>query len=220
MADRPRPEPSEPRPNRRARLASVAPGLGAAATLAALGVLGWSAVTTASARIAGSTGSGGSLLQAASVSLQRDTSAGGGGGSGGGALSSDLLVDADGLYPGVTVERCLPVRYAGSLDDVPLVLSARISGGTGLERYLDTAVDVGTGADPACGDFAPASADGTWGGTLAALASTHPRYERGLELAGLGDGQAVTVRFRFEVLADDGAQGRSTAVHLRFEVRP
>lgn len=217
MADRPRPEPSEPRPNRRARLGSAAPGLGAAATLAALGVLGWSAVTTASARIAGSTSSGGSLLQAASVSLQRNPPAGGGGGS---ALSSDLLVDADGLYPGVVVERCLPVRYAGSLDDVPLVLSARISGGTGLERYLDTAVDVGTGDDPACGDFAPTPADGTWGGTLAALASTHPRYERGLELAGLGDGQAVTVRFRFEVLADDGAQGRSTAVHLRFEVRP
>lgn len=216
MADRPRPEPSEPRPSRRARLGLVAPGLGAAATLAALGVLAWSAVNTASARIAGSTESGGSLLQAASVSLQRDTS---GGGSGGG-LSSELLVDADGLYPGMVVERCLPVRYAGSLDDVPLVLSARISGGSGLERYLDTVVEVGTGADPACGDFAPAPAATPWSGTLAALASNHPRYERGLDLAGLSDGQAVTVRFRFDVASDDGAQGRSTAVHLRFEVRP
>ncbi len=216
MADRPRPEPSEPRPSRRARLGPVAPGLGAAATLAALGVLGWSALTTASARIAGSTESGGSLLQAASVSLQRDTS---GGGSGSG-LSSELLIDADGLYPGVVVERCLPVRYAGSLDDVPLVLSARISGGTGLERYLNTAVGVGTGADPACGDFAPTPASTAWTGTLAGLASNHPRYERGLDLAGLSDGQAVTVRFRLEVTSDDGAQGRSTAVHLRFEVRP
>lgn len=219
MADRPRPEPSEPRPSRRARLGSVAPGLGAAATLAALGVLSWSAVTTASARIAGSTESGGSLLQAASVSLQRDTSGSGSGGSGGG-LASELLVDADGLYPGVVVERCLPVRYAGSLDDVPLVLSARISSGTGLERYLDTAVDVGTGADPACGDFAPTPAGRAWSGTLAALASDHPRYERGLDLAGLGDGQGVTLHFRFQVTSDDGAQGRSTAVHLRFEVRP
>ncbi len=218
MADRPRPEPSEPRPSRRARLGLVAPGLGAAVTLAAVGVLAWSAVSTASARIAGSTESGGSLLQAAAVSLQRATS--GDGGEDGGALSSDLLVDADGLYPGVVVERCLPVRYAGSLDGVPLVLSARISSGSGLERYLDTAVAVGTGTDPACGDFAPTPADNAWGGTLAALASTHPRYERGLELAALSDGQAVTVRFRFEVLPDDGAQGRSTAIHLRFEVRP
>lgn len=216
MADRPRPEPSEPRPDRRARLGPVASGLGAAATLAALGLLGWSAVTTASARIAGSTGSGGSLLQAASVALERDD-------AGGGGLASELLVDADALYPGVVVERCLPVRYSGSLDDVPLVLSARISGGTGLERYLDTAVTVGTGADTTCADFTPATGPGTgtaWAGTLASLASSHPRYERGLRLAPLADGQAVTVRFRFEVLSDDGAQGRSTAVRLRFEVRP
>ena len=215
MADRPRPEPSEPRPNRRARLGSVAPGLGAAATLAALGVLGWSAATTASARIAGSTDSSGSLLRAATVSLQRD-------GSGGGALASELLVDAVGLYPGVAVERCLAVRYDGSLDDIPLVLSARIPSGTGLDRYLDTAVTVGTGADPACADFVPVAGAGAepWAGTLADLASAHPRFEQGLTLARLTDGRAVTVRFRFEVEPDDRAQGRSTAVRLRFEVRP
>ncbi len=213
MADRPRPEPSEPRPDRRARLGSVAPGLGAAATLAALGVLGWSAATTASARIAGSTDSPGSLLQAASVSLQRD-------GSAAGALASELLVDADGLYPGVVVERCLAVRYAGSLDDVPLVLSASIPSGTGLEQYLDTSVAVGSGADPACTDFAAGRAADPWAGTLADLASAHPRYERGLALIPLADGQAVTLRFRFEVRSDDRAQGRTTAVRLRFEVRP
>jgi len=197
-------------------LGTVAPGLGAAVTLGALGLLAWSAATTASARIAGSTESGGSLLQAASVSLERNDEAGG-------RLASELLVDAEGLYPGVVVERCLPVRYSGSLDDVPLVLSARISAGTGLDRYLDTAVAVGTGTDPECADFAPgrgAGADPAWAGTLAALVSDHPRYERGLGLARLADGQAVTVRFRFEVRSDDGAQGRSTDVRLRFEVRP
>lgn len=215
MADRPRPEPSEPCPDRRARLGSVAPGLGAAVTLAALSLLAWSAATTASARISGGTESGGSLLQAASLSLQR-------GGAASGSLASELLVDVDGLYPGVVVERCLPVRYSGSLDDVPLVLSARISAGTGLERYLDTAVAVGTGADPACTDFAPGTGPGSapWAGSLATLASSHPRYERGLSLALLTDGQTVTVRFRFEVRSDDGAQGRSTAVNVRFEVRP
>ncbi|MEZ5410631.1 MAG: hypothetical protein R2761_21570 [Acidimicrobiales bacterium] len=198
-------------------MGSVAPGLGAAATLAALGLLGWSAATTASARIAGSTDAAGSLLQAASVSLERDGSAPGGG------LASDLLVDAHGLFPGVVVERCLPVRYSGSLDDVPLVLSARITGGTGLERYVDTVVTVGTGTDPDCADFSNRSGPGSataWTGTLAALTSGHPGYERGLDLARLADGQAVTIRFRFELQPDDGAQGRSAAVHLRFEVRP
>ncbi len=217
MADRPGPEPSEPCPNRRARLGPVAPALGAVVTLAALAVLGWSAATTASARIAGSTESTGSLLQAASVSLQRD-------GSGGDrALAAELLVDTRGLYPGVVVERCLAVRYQGSLDGrVPLVLSARIPSGTGLDRYLDTAVSVGTGADPACADFTAGTGPAAepWAGTLADLASAHPRYERGLALAGLVDGQAVTVRFRFEVQPDNQAQGRSTAVRLRFEVRP
>ena len=217
MADRPRLQTDETRPSRRARLGPVASGTGAVATLAALGVLGWSAATTASARIAGSTESAGSLLQAASLALERAD------GGDGGRLSSDLLVDASGLYPGVTVERCLPVRYSGSLDGVPLVLSASVTGGTGLEGYLDTEVTTGTGTDPACTDFTPAVAGASsplWTGTLAALASAHPRYGTGLELAHLDDDTTVTARFRFEVRADNGAQGRSTAVRLRFEVRP
>lgn len=118
------------------------------------------------------------------------------------------------------MERCLPVRYEGSLDDVPLVLSARISGGSGLERYLDTAVATGRGNDPACTDFTPDAGADRFGGTLADLATGHPRYEQGLNLVPLGDGQETTVRFRFEVRSDNAAQGRSTAVRLRFEVRP
>jgi hypothetical protein len=202
----------------RARVGSVALGVGTAVAAGAVLVLVYAGVTTASARIAGNTDNRASLLAAAAVALEADPTASG-------QASTDLLVDADGLYPGLVVERCLPVRYTGSLSLVAVVLSARVRGGTGpggtgLERYLDTTIEVGQGQQADCGDFSPAGTGPTFTGTLGSLAAQHPSYEQGLTLFQASTGEPVTVRFRFEVLADNAAQGRSTDLTFRFEVRP
>ena len=205
-----RPASSLAHPSRRARLRSVALGLATVAVLAAGAILAYSSVTTASARIAGNTSNDSSLLQAAAIELKTDGESG--------KAQSSFFIEAEGLYPGVVVERCLTLRYVGSLSSAAIVLSAQVRGGSGLDRYLDTNISVGQGQAVDCHDFV--STDEAFAATLLQLATSHPRYERGLKLAEATSDSPVAIRFRFQVPSDDRAQRLTTDVGLRFEVRP
>jgi hypothetical protein len=207
------PQSSPADPDRRARLGPVALGLATALLLGAAFVLAYSVVGTASARITGATDNPGSLLEAALIEL--DTGAGGGDDPG---ARAEVLVDADGLYPGLLVERCVQLRYHGSLDSVDLVLWAGLGAGTGLEDHLTTSVAVGEGTDPGCTDFRPGAT--RFDGALSGLASAHPRYEEGLVLAPATSGVPVTARFRLQVDDTNEAQHLTTEARFTFEVRP
>jgi hypothetical protein len=176
-------------------------------------------VRTASGRFAGTTSNEGSLLQAAAIDLQVGEPGGGPGNGSGGASVSSLALDAANLLPGDVVQRCLIVGYAGAIDAVDVRMSGRIDGGTGLERYLDATVELGTGTDPDCSDFAGTAS--RFDGTLSELATLHDGFATGLELLeDAVDGATVTVRVRVELQSDDRAQGRDTEFWFDLEVRP
>ncbi len=186
------------------------PVIGGVAILLAAGALALAALSTASASFAGSTSNDNSLFEAATVDL---TVANGNG------SSSRLAIEADGLYPGLAIERCLVVGYRGSLDDVPIRLHGELGEGTGLDRYLRTTIELGSGNAPACEDFRPTAR--VFGGTLAELWQEHATFASGIELMpSASDGDTISVRLATELDDDDQAQGLMTTFVIVFEARP
>ncbi len=197
-------------PDRTMRLGAGALAVLSAVLLVAVAFLVWSSMTTASARFAASTTNESSLFEAASV----DVVVGGPGGD-----SSVLRIDGDGLYPGLVVERCLPVAYRGTLTGASVRLIGRQDGGTGLGRYITTEIDRGSGSLSNCEDFTADRA--IYRGTLEHLWQDHGRFATGLELlSSAEDGDSVVMRVRLEVVSDNDAQGLTTAFSLVIEGRP
>lgn len=174
-------------------------------------VLAWSGITTASGRFSASTTNESSLVTAASVDLVVD--------GGADVASTGLLIDADGLYPGLRLERCFDVTYRGNAGDVPVRMFGQPGGGTGLEAFIDTTVGIGTGSDHECADFV--EQDSVFAGTLLDLWNRHGEFDSGLHLIdSASDGQGTWVRVTVEVVDDNDAQERTTAFWLTIEARP
>lgn len=197
-------------------LRATSPGTLALAFAAVL-VLGaalvfvWSGVTTASGRIAATTTNDSSLISAVSIDLAVESSAE--------TASTGLLLDAAGLYPGLVVERCFGVTYWGNPSDVPIRLTGRPEGGSGLEAFIETVVELGVGNDPACSDFG--ANETIFSGRLLELWNRHGSFETGLPLIDSADSGATTwVRISVEVVDDNNAQDLTTAFWLIMEARP
>ncbi len=191
------------------RLGLVA--LGSLLVLGAAAVFVWAGLTTASARIAATTTNESSLLTAASVDLVVD--------GGDDVAATGLLIDAAGLYPGLVVERCLEVTYWGSADAVPVHLFGQLGGGSGLEGFIDTTVDIGVGTQSSCSDFVPSSQ--LFDGTLADLWARHDTFDSGLAVMDAAEsGVATWMRVTIEVIDDNAAQDLTTTFWLTLEARP
>jgi hypothetical protein len=183
---------------------------GCCAVVVAALVLIWSGVTTASARFSGSTTNDRSLFEAAVVDVVVGTT---------GGDVTELRIDSEGLYPGRVVDRCLPVQFNGSIDGVTVRLIGRNRGGTGLDEFVDTVVEVGEGSDNECGDFVVGRTE--FEGTLGDLWQQHGDFETGLEiLESANDGDNATVRIQMEVESDNQAQGLTSAFSILIEARP
>ncbi len=196
---------------RETRAGSAALGLGLVVVVVAGAVLLWSGLTTASGRIAGTTTNETSLFQAGSIDISLDGGADG--------AETALRLDADGLYPGLVAERCIPVTYRGTFDDADVRLFGEAGAGSGLDEFLDTTVQVGVGSDNECADFEPGST--IFEGPLAELWRRHGDFGSGLDLlASASDGASVTVRVATQVESDDAAQGKTTEFWMIIEARP
>ena len=114
------------------------------------------------------------------------------------------------LVPGVTVERCIEVTYAGAVDPEPVRLYAATTTGD-LAPYLDLAIHMGqaeAGAFSSCSGFVPTTA--IYAGTLAAFSTAHATYATGRptwDPATTGESRAF--RFRLSVHDDPLAAGKS-----------
>ena len=169
-----------------------------------------SGLTTARGRIAASTASQ-TLLTAGRIDLIVD--------SGGNPAVQQLLFDESGLFPGVTLYRCLMVSYEGSFDSAIIRLHGRETGGTGLGAYLDISLDRGSGSDPECGDFVGEST--MYSGRLDGLLRNHSTFDSGIRIADPAvPDQITTVRFRIEVVDDNDTQALTTEFLVLFEARP
>ena len=200
-----------PAPSTAPSLRMVALGFVSVLVIASAAVLAWSGITTASGRISASTSNESSLVTAASIDLVVN--------GGGDVASTGLLIDADGLYPGLRLERCFEVSLVGNATDVPIRMFGQTGGGTGLEVFIDATIDVGRGVDHSCSDFA---ADAVlFSDTLDDLWNQHGSFESGLPLANAAsDGESSWVRVAVEVVDDNRAQDLTTAFWLTIEARP
>lgn len=198
-------------PERTPRAGFVALAVFAIVVVLAAGAVAFSTVTTASARFAASTGNESSLFEAAAIDLVVDNGEDG--------AAARLLVDADGLYPGLLVDRCLLVTHRGSLDAVDVRFHVAPGDETELAPFLQTRVEIGEGADPECSDFEPVEA--IFAGSLSQLLAEHGSFSDGVELmSDAGDGDSVAMRISFEVVSDDRAQGLTTGFMATLEARP
>ncbi len=176
----------------------------AAIVLAAVVIVIVSAIRTSSARIAAST-SGTAVVGAATIELADGD-------------SERLLLDADDLYPGRVVGGCLEIDYRGSVP-VDLRLHAEFTGGSGLDRYVELALD--RVPSSRCGAGAVGERAVIWAGRLSALRE-RSSYPDGLNLTPhpVEDGDRLAVEISARVVDDDRAQGRDTEFSFTIEARP
>ena len=115
------------------------------------------------------------------------------------------------LAPGLTVERCIAVTFAGNVDVESVRLYAAPTSGD-LAPYLDLTITMGepaTAAASSCTGFAPSG--NLFTGTLAGFATTHPSYTAGLTTWDPSDAE-VTRGFRFSLtVRDEPAAAGKTA---------
>lgn len=193
-------------PTTRARAKEAATIAAFLVLIASAGLVGLAAFDTAGARISDSTNNQSNLFEAAEIDLDigGDTS---------------LLFDADRLYPGLVLERCIEIAYIGSLDEIDIRLSARRDGGDGLELWIETSIETGTGTDPECADFA--RRDTVFDGRLGDVWASHPTFATGLPIGdGVDSGFETTLRVTAEVVDDNAAQSLTTDFWMTVEARP
>jgi len=123
------------------------------------------------------------------------------------------------LGPGDVQVACIEVTYSGSLD-ADVRLYGAITGGTGLEAYLDLTIERGTGD---CSAFGTATE--VWGsvdGGLDAFLTAASSFANGVDnWAPVGGGVDDTVPYRFTVGQQDNnaAQGMFTLVSFVWEAQ-
>jgi hypothetical protein len=114
------------------------------------------------------------------------------------------------LPPGVVVQRCIAVTYAGNADPGPVQLYAAATAGD-LAPYLDLTIDIGqdgAGSSGSCADFSPSGT--LYDGTLAAFAEEHPSYASGRATWEPSDAEDTrSFRFSLTVRDEPAAAGRS-----------
>ena len=175
------------------------------AVVVAAAVFVWSAVRTSTARVAATTDNQ-SLFSAGTLTLERPDG------------RANLLLNADGLYPGLEVDGCVEIAYDGSVP-AALRLHGDPGGGSSLEDFVDIVIEK-SALGGSCSSFVPTGRP-VYDGRLGQLWRRHPDYRRGIGLSSrITAGSSLALRARATVIDDDEAQGRSTEFVLTLEVRP
>lgn len=186
---------------------SVAPVLSAVAAFGAIVVVVLSGLSTSSARIAATTDSNG-FLSTATIAIDAESS------------STELLFDAENLYPGVEIIGCVAFEYSGSAP-VELRMASASDGGTGLDEFIEIRLT----ARPAgiCPALASVGNDGggelLFDGRLRAFWQTHDSFTSGVPVTTMSAGDVVAVDAVITMIDDDDAAGRDVQLSFSFEGR-
>lgn len=172
-------------------------------SLAVLGVTGFIAfLGTYSAFTAADTNDG-NTITSGTVSLTDDD-------------SGSAMYSVTNQKPGDTVQKCIKVTYAGSLDADVRFYTADTIGAVG--EFVNLTITPGSGATfPDCTGFTADGAD-LFSGTLASFATTHSNWTNGLvDYPSAGSkwvtNDAVVYRFTLTLQDDDDAQGDTSNSH-------
>ncbi len=123
------------------------------------------------------------------------------------------------MAPLATVTECIVVTYEGSLLPADVNLYG-VSGGSGLDAYLDLTIEEGSGGIFGnCSGFIPIGGP-IFTGTLTGFAATHTNFGNG---AGVWDPAANpesrTYRFVVTLQDDNGAQGLDATATFTWEAQ-
>ena len=177
------------------------------ALVASLAVVGVLTISASRAAFTATTGNGSNTFAAGTVVLDDDDSNG-------------VMFSLSAMKPGDTATRCINVAYTGSLaSDVKLYGTVA---GTGLATYLDTTVDIGTGAAGGatfdCTGFVLGS--NLRSGTLAAFGAANTDFGTGLGgWTGATNPSVRTYRITTTLQNDNAAQGLTASASFTWEAQ-
>ena len=123
------------------------------------------------------------------------------------------LVNLDNMAPGRPVTECITVEYTGSIVPVDLSVAATADGALADYLWVEAELGVGGGFE-SCDGFQAEAA--VFSGTLGDIVKQGPMAVASF----VNTGDAVTFRFRFEILDDGRAVGSATAADFVWEVVP
>ena len=132
---------------------------------------------------------------------------------------SGILFTVTGMKPLDVVTNCIVVTYEGTLLPADVVLYG-VSGGTGLDAYLDLVIEEGTGGIfDNCSGFSATSTIYT-GGTLSDFAVAHTNFGNGAGTwSPSANPESVTYRFTATLQDDNAAQGLSGTATFTWEAQ-
>ncbi len=120
--------------------------------------------------------------------------------------SGSAMFSVSDMTPGQTVTNCIVVTYSGSLVPADVKIYGS-TGGTGLDAYLNTTVEIGTGGSFGnCTGFTTTST--LYSGTLASFASTYTNWATGLAAwSPASTPDSRTFKFTVTLQDNNAAQG-------------
>ena len=123
-----------------------------------------------------------------------------------------------GMKPLDVVEKCIVVTYKGTLLPADVLLYG-VSGGSGLDAYLDLVIDEGTGAAFGnCSGFSFTS--NIFTGTLTSFAATHTNFGDGAGIwSPSTNPESVTYRFTVTLQDDNAAQTLDATATFTWEAQ-
>ena len=128
------------------------------------------------------------------------------------------MFNASNMKPGDTVTNCIVLTYSGSLVPADVRLYG-VSGGTGLDAYLDLTIDEGSGGVFGnCTGFILSTTP--FSGTLASFAATHTNFTNGV--AGWSPAatpESKTYRFTLTLQDNNLAQGLNATGTFTWEAQ-
>ena len=123
-----------------------------------------------------------------------------------------------GMKPLDVVEKCIVVTYKGTLLPADVLLYG-VSGGSGLDAYLDLVIDEGTGAAFGnCSGFSFTS--NIFTGTLTSFAATHTNFGDGAGIwSPSANPESKTYRFTVTLQDDNAAQTLDATAEFTWEAQ-
>ena len=165
----------------------------------------WSAVSTSTARVSGTT-SGNSFFAAGTVDLAQPGTA------------VELLFNADGLFPGLEARGCVEIEYGGSIPS-SVRLHAKRLGGDGLEDFIDLHIVMATAGD--CESADELAGVAVFDGGLGQMWRQHFSYDSAIVLdREMEASDRLVLQAAAVVLDDNAAQGLTTDFAITVEARP
>ena len=128
------------------------------------------------------------------------------------------LFTVTGMKPLDVVEKCIVVTYKGTLLPADVLLYG-VSGGSGLDAYLDLVIDEGTGAAFGnCSGFSFTS--NIFTGTLTSFAATHTNFGDGAGIwSPSANPESKTYRFTVTLQDDNAAQTLDATAEFTWEAQ-